>query len=284
MFSFFILNKWLSRQQLFEIHDLESTPVWLRHMVTEVLVLFWGLLWYYDSVSDVLSPALKETNSNVVIDLCVGSGGPLPRIQRSLAGRGHEFTVVLTDLVPHPASYKVIASEAKNRGQIVQFREEPVDATACREKGFRTLFGSFHHFPPSLAVQVLQNAVDTGSPIAIFEATERSWYNLLLIFNVFLPIMTTLLSIILSPWHVFFCWAIPALPIVMWFDGMVSCLRTYSPSEFHSLVAQVKGHESFEWEAGVKKLFLAPSLVYYIGKPKRVKKSQIPVSQAMPLK
>ncbi len=41
-------------------------------------------------------------------------------------------------------------------------------------KGFRTMFTSFHHFPPEEARAILQNAVDAGEGIGIFEITRRA--------------------------------------------------------------------------------------------------------------
>ena len=46
--------------------------------------------------------------------------------------------------------------------------------TYHRSKGIEDTVLSLHHFKPSDAAQILQNAVDSKSSIAIFEAQERS--------------------------------------------------------------------------------------------------------------
>ena len=55
---------------------------------------------------------------------------------------------------------------------------------------------------------------------------------------------------------------LPLLPLIVLFDGIVSCLRTYSPDE---LVASLDA-PSYTWEIGTESVRGAPvSLTYLIG-------------------
>jgi hypothetical protein len=38
------------------------------------------------------------------------------------------------------------------------------------------------------------------------------------------------------------------LPIFVWWDGIISSLRTYSVDELKQMVLEVKNSESYEWE------------------------------------
>jgi len=59
----------------------------------------------------------------------------------------------------------------------------------------------------------------------------------------------------------------PVLPIVGLFDGIVSCLRTYSPTELRELS---RGLDSYDWEIGEKRNGWSPLVVtYLVGVPKR---------------
>ena len=92
-------SSWFPRIRWVEVHDLESTPLWLRHLVTDALQWLWGLLLYYRLCSGLVARALKRTGSTNIVDLCCGSGGPMPSIQRDLAERFNiRVSVTLTDL------------------------------------------------------------------------------------------------------------------------------------------------------------------------------------------
>jgi len=166
---------------------------------------------------------------------------------------------------------KAVQKEAETNGCVATYSAEPVDATNCKLQGFRTLFSCFHHFRPDMAQQILQNAVHSNNPIAIFEATERSIFGVL-----FFSFTSVFLSIFLSPFpkprfslnRIFWTSIIPVMPFMLAFDGVVSCLRTYSIQEMRDLVSKLDGGEKFTWEIGTVKLLLFPNLVYLIGIPK----------------
>jgi hypothetical protein len=48
-----------------------------------------------------------------------------------------------------------------------------------------------------------------------------------------------------------FTYAIPILPLVIWWDGLVSCLRAYRPAELEALA---DGLDGYRWEAGELRL------------------------------
>eukprot|EP00906_Rhabdomonas_costata_P029849 RCo042172 len=265
----------LPRLHLFEILDLPQCPEAFRHHVTATLTEMWQVLRYYNQLTPMLEAVVRQTGSRVIVDLASGSGGPLPAIQRSLAQRGLPVKVILTDLVPDLVAYEwekkgLTNGRSGGLGCELEYLPISVDATACTIEGMRTIFAAFHHFPEALAGQVLQNAVRTRSPIAIFELTERSLLNLLLG-----PPMFFLLALLLAPfvrpfsWRLLLLsWVIPAIPLVAWFDSLVSTLRTYSPAEVWGMVRSLEGFEEFEWELGTKRVWWGPNVVYYIGYPK----------------
>eukprot|EP00906_Rhabdomonas_costata_P023051 RCo033184 len=262
----------IPRLHLFEIHDLPQCPQFLRHCITANLAAVWRFTQNFAVVTPLLESLLRKTGSQVIVDLCAGSGGPLPAIQRRLARRGLSIKAILTDLVPDPAAYERYRTSQPRGGPAVEleYLPVPVDATKCTVEGLRTIFAAFHHFPEPLARQILQNAVRTGSPIAIFECTERSLVNLM-----FLPIGSFFMAIALAPFVRPFSWArlgltwlVPVVPMVLAFDTVVSILRTYSPGEMRAIARSVEGSEQFEWEMGTVRWLGLLGVVYYIGYPK----------------
>src|SRR5258708_28629460 len=97
-------------------------------------------------------------------------------------------------------------------------------------KGFRTMFTSFHHVSPEEARAILQNAVDAGEGIGIFEITRRAPLTIGLMFP------WALMPFICTPWIRPFRWSpllwpylFPIIPLVFLFVGVLSCLPTYLP-------------------------------------------------------
>lgn len=227
------------------------------------------VLHSYRPVADLLAPALVETGDTQIVDLCSGSGGPWPflvtRVQSRLADAGREpIAVTLTDKFP--------ASPSTTLPDDVSYLQTSVDATATDASvvnGFRTLFTSFHHFDPDNATALLGDAVRNRQGVAIFEFTRRSPLAFLAFFLA--PLMIFFALPFLKPRRLKdWLWTlpIPILPLTVLFDGLVSCLRTYSPRECLQLAAAADPDNTFEWESGVK-YSLPAGMTYLIGTPKK---------------
>jgi hypothetical protein len=51
-------------------------------------------------------------------------------------------------------------------------------------------------------------------------------------------------------WSRLLCtYVVPIIPLVLLFDGVVSCLRTYRPSELREMIKDLSGIE-YQWEVG----------------------------------
>ena len=133
--------------------------------------------------------------------------------------------------------------------------------------GFRTLFTALHHFRPTAARAILADAVRRGCGIGIFEVTERRILTLLGM--LVLPVFVLLATPFIRPFRwsrLLLTYLLPLVPLAVWFDGTVSCLRSYTPAELEALAAGVG--EGYDWEAGT---LAAPPFVtrvtYLIGTP-----------------
>ena len=59
----------------------------------------------------------------------------------------------------------------------------------------------------------------------------------------------------------------PVLPVGALFDGIVSCLRTYSPGELSALVEPLSA-EGYTWEIGKARSWRSPiPITYLLGYP-----------------
>jgi hypothetical protein len=62
--------------------------------------------------------------------------------------------------------------------------------------------------------------------------------------------------------RIIFTYLIPVVPLFVWWDGIISSLRTYSIKEMEDLVKSVENNDSFVWEIG--RLKSGPGVVLYL--------------------
>jgi hypothetical protein len=149
----------------------------------------------------------------------------------------------------------------------------PVDARniSSELKGFRTFFTSFHHLGPEDAKQVLQDAVSKRTGIGIFESTRRDLFAFL--WMLLLPITVWITTPWIRPFSIkrlLFTYLLPIVPLVLAWDGLVSCWRTYSCSELRQLTARLGS--SYKWNIGEIRGNWSPvPITYLIGLPLDIK-------------
>jgi hypothetical protein len=244
------------RLHLVELHDLPGCPPSLRDGLTDFLAFSLNLARAYEPAGPLLRRALGRTRARRIVDLCSGAGGPWTRLAREV-----RVPVLLTDLYPH---------KGPALSGSVQFHPQPVDARAVPEglDGFRTLFTSFHHFRPVEACAILADAVSKGQGIAVFEAARRAPWEILVVALTWLGVL--LAEPFIRPWRwsrFFWTYLPPVLPLVGTFDGVVSCLRAYSPAELRELVREL---DTYDWEIGDIRGGWSPLRgSYLIGIPRR---------------
>ena len=257
----------MKRLHLFEFEDLQWFPKNLRNYGTDFLQFVANhQMDLYKGIIPILEKGLTKVDNQTVVDLASGGGGPWLKMAENLRENGTDFKVILTDYFPNIDAFKKM--QAQGNGQFT-YRAERVSALDVPKdlKGFRTQFLSFHHFTPEDAQQILQNAVDQGSPIGIFEAQERNL--LTLIQFAFSPINVLLSTPFIRPFkwgRLLFTYLIPIVPLFVLWDGLVSVLRTYSVEEMKAMTSRLNNSESFKWEIGKTKNGPVTNL-YLLGYP-----------------
>ena len=256
----------MHRLHLFEIGDQTWCPKAFRDAETDILEFFLRVGNYYAPIAHRLKDALAKAGAREIVDLCSGGGGPWLRLLPKLGDR-LPARVLLTDKHPNAMGARRVAEVSDGR---ICSEPRSVDAMVVPRdlRGFRTMFTSFHHFRPAAARAILADAVDNRVGIGIFEFTERSvWAVAVLALTPF----AVLLGVpFLRPirWQTFvLTYLIPVLPLGVLFDGIVSCLRTYSPAELSELVDPLRG-AGYAWEIGqVRNWRTKIPITYAIGYP-----------------
>jgi hypothetical protein len=246
----------MRRVHLFEIGELPWCPGAVRDALTDYLTFMVEHGQPYAAATPLLSAAIAAdvTSDSLpreaqIVDLASGAGGPWRTLAPMLAQAGTPVRVRLTDRFPNEPAYARLTRETDGR---VTGETRPVraDAVPADLAGFRTMFSAFHHFAPTDARRVLADAAMHGQSIAIFEATRRDLRAVLLM------CLTPLFVVLATPFIRPFRWSrllltyvVPMIPLAVMFDGVVSCLRTYTPSELR-VMAEEGTPDGYTWTAG----------------------------------
>jgi hypothetical protein len=255
------------RLHLFEFNDSAWVPAWFREYETDYLRTVLAWLRPFDPLAPKLATVLRESSTPRIVDLCSGAAGPLPELRERVARElGAPIEVVLTDRFP---SRHALARHTGGDGG-PRYLAEPVDATDVPAglDGMRTLFDALHHFRPEDARRILGDARRAGVPVGAFEICQRTPAYVLS--SVLIPFLVWLATPLVRPFswrRLLLTYALPLLPLAIWWDGLVSHLRAYDVPELERLVADLGGAD-YVWEAGT----LGPvgtRVTYLLGRPRR---------------
>ena len=256
----------MPRIHLFEFEDLKWFPKALRDYGTDFLQFLSNKVKVFKPLIPVIKNALDETGNNRIIDLASGGGGGLIWLNQELKKELPDLQITLTDYYPNIKAFEYTCRHSTN----INYIRESIDARDVPDhlQGLRTQFLSLHHFKPSDATSILQNAIDSRRPILIAEAQERSLPSILAM--LFSPISVWLTTPFIRPFRwgrLLFTYLIPIVPLFVLWDGVVSALRTYSVKEMQELVDALDEKDTFKWD--IQRVKSGPGVVLYLlGTPK----------------
>lgn len=257
----------MRRLHLFEFEDQPWFPATIRDCMTDYLSHVVNLFNFYESIVPILEKGVNNSHCCRIIDMGTGAGGGWHKLADLLVQRLPSLQIVCTDFYPN---YRALKRLVSNGNSVMTFEPASIDARDIPDRllGLRTQFLSFHHFKIQDARRILQNAVDAGQPIAIFEAQKRD------VAHFFKFALSPLAVLLLSPairpfkWsRLFLTYLVPVVPLFVFWDGLVSVLRTYNEDELFQLTNSLNEGDSFVWEIGESK---SGSIVipYLLGYPR----------------
>lgn len=234
------------RLQLVELHEQPWLPEVLRRALTEYLATAVDLMNPFEPLAQRVAALCELAETDHVVDLCAGAGGPWARLHPAVVeALGRPVRVTMTDLHPNVAAYTRLAEAT---GGAVIGHSQPVDARAVPDRltGVRTLFDGFHHFRPNDARAMLADAHRRRTPMLVAEVTRRSLAGVLGMLPA--PLAVLALTPRIRPRTVarlIFTYVVPIIPLLVLWDGIVSCLRTYRPGELRALAP---ADDDYRWE------------------------------------
>lgn len=261
----------MRRIHLFEITDQRWCPAILRDAATDYLQHSLRIVNPYEPALGLLASAFARSGARRVVDLCSGAGGPWLILKPEIdLWTKRQIEVHLTDQYPNRAA---LARLEQMTGSGIRYEPEPIDARAVPERltGFRTIFTGLHHFRPADAAAIIRDAVRRRQGIGVFEATERHWAAILSLLLLPLLVIVAMPSIRPFRWsRLFLTYIIPVVPLIIGFDAVVSCLRTYTTDELREMAAAASEADDagYRWQIGAERVPHSPvSMTYLIGWP-----------------
>eukprot|EP01084_Bolivina_argentea_P197988 339168_1 len=281
------------RIHFIEIHDQYWCPRFIRNIIINSIANGWC---FFNMSNIIGSPALTASNiiynlfhkhikqdnvcsrsdEFVLLDLCSGSGGPLPFITNQLNKINNvTVTSIVSDLYPHLRKWCLLSE----KNTYVKYCTVPIDATkanthkimknlnekidSIENRTFiRTMFASLHHFKHKTVISILADLMKSNSPIIIIELGYTQRESFLLFFVMPFSLLFAYPLIIISEIKYYFFEAQNlhlinkimkiVLMIILtpfWFsslinDAIISAARAYTESELLNLtkLAQVQAN------------------------------------------
>lgn len=255
----------MKHRHFFEFIDQSWVPALFRNAITQITQFNIDFLKIYDPISTKIDELIKITGCNQIIDLCSGSSGPWPRLITQIAS---PVKVILTDKFPNLKKWEQVAQNSDGN---IGYSKTPVDVHSIPDdlNGIRTIFTGFHHFKPEDAKNFLIQTVARDQPIAIFEFTERNLSSMLrgLVLFILLPFIQIPFIKPRSLAVFFWTYCIPLIPILHYWDGLVSNMRTYSANELWEIVNGADWRK-YHWEVGaqpIQTFGMKGNITYLIG-------------------
>lgn len=240
----------LPRLKLFEFCDQSWLKGLWREAYVDCLDNIHFLFAPYQNVPKLLGRWADELGTTEVLDIGSGGGEQIKTIH-IFAIRNNiimpRFT--LSDLYPNTESYQKIMDQIGHQRLHYLTNSVPI-ANLPQEFKTMSIFSTFHHLSKVDAESLLLEIVKNRDGLCIFEFTNRRIIDLLMLLPSVLIGMTAPLSAKRFHWLKFFISTlIPIIPMMVFFDGIVSVFRSYTSDEIIEMIPK-KLKSEFKIESG----------------------------------
>lgn len=243
----------MKRIQLFELEDYAWFPDFIRVCMTRYIATLHGLMNTPDTLAAILDKSLQKNTKKKILDLCSGSGGPMPATLEILQTKyGYaDLELTLSDLYPNVIKAEQLNQKKDNQ---ITYLTTPVDVTQVdtSQTALRTMICSLHHMPPATVVNILKDTQTKQQPFCAYEISDNSapfilWWTAI----PFTFLMVFFITPFVRPmsWQqLIFTYLIPIIPLCIAWDGAVSNARTYTLTDLDEILAQLPPTDNYVWK------------------------------------
>lgn len=227
---------------LFEFMDVAWLPSGLRATMRDILECGNSKPFrpYYDWVADEVLRVTADGRYQRIVELGAGTAPITRHLARDPRSDG--LSLIVCDGNPDEPAYRELQSRYPDK---VDPRYEPVDFSQPHSWGPGTLLvlsGTFHHIPARQRPQVLETLDQSADRVMIFEPLRKTLSSILFVFLSLFPALLVPLWYLGRPGRlrrVLWCWLVPMVPLMFWWDGIASCLRMWTREQWDGNLRQV---------------------------------------------
>lgn len=259
----------MTRRRFKEMHDYDWFPgVWRRGM-TDFLSCFATWFFQYEPVFPLIAGMMRKSGLYKLHDYCSGGSGYLLSLLRYLRENGVTVAgVELSDKYPNLDAFERITGRS---GGAVSYTAAPVDALnpPCSGPELRLMFSAMHHFSPDELESVINRARLDNCAIGLFDYCGWNPFRAIPQLILLIPHIFILMPFAgpFSWGKMFWTYIIPAIPLALLTDAVISRWNGYSPAELQAVIDRLPDN-TYKWEAGsLPNLLCTGKVVYLTGFP-----------------
>ncbi len=260
----------MTRLRFKEMHDYDWFPdVWRRGM-TDFLSCFATRFLQYEAVFPLIAGMMRNSGMRNLRELCSGGAGYLQSLLGYLQKNGVAAeSVELTDKYPNLVAFERIASRS---GGTVSYTAAAVDALHPPYSGpeIRLMFSAMHHFSKCELETIIARARKDNCAIGLFDYSCWDPVRAIALLSLLIPHIFILMPFAgpFSWGKMFWTYIVPAIPLALVIDGIISRWNGYSVSELKTITGKLSD-SSYDCQTGSKPNFFGTGQVVYLtGCPK----------------
>lgn len=228
---------------LFEFCDQKWVPAGARECLFEIMdACNTGIRSFNGQVADAVLEIAEENELARIIELGAGRAPVTARLAED--ERAHRLTLIPCDITPNERVYERLAAKY---GERVQPIYSSVDITQTHQEldsAVLVMAGMMHHIPFEIRPAVLRALSESSSNMAMFEPLKRSLFSMFLATLAVFPALLLPITFFRRPGRLrrfLWCWILPIVPPMFVWDGVTSCLRQWTATEWRTQLDLLAG-------------------------------------------
>lgn len=244
----------LKQRHSFEFMDLAGVPQSIRLTMREVLECAMSAPFrdYYDWVAAEAGRIALARGCDTIVELGAGTAPLTRRLAVTPALNGMKLLVC--DLNPDVPTYNALERDFPGQVSAIYESVEFATTPAFGDRAVLVLSATFHHVPDEARVATLKSLLASSPNVLVFEPLRRTLQSVLYAAMTVIP--GFIAPLVFLKFHgirreghlrrLFWCWLVPAVPFLLAWDGIISCLRMWTTSEWLEALASLGGEGSIE--------------------------------------
>ena len=227
---------------LFEFGDQNFVPDFYHEFLRDFMGQLYKKLGHYKLWTDSFSKFCERNRSGIIHDPCAGSGEINELLIRELPNF-QDYKFLLSDLMADQTPEYHEYFKQIHEIDIEYAKKSKNLLTGVAKPNMPKIFiNSFHHFKKAQAKVILTKNLEIGNEILILEYCHKTLMSYISMMAG--PIMSLIMFPLVVTKKTFlpcfiFCYLIPIIPLMLLWDGFVSCLRTFDTKDIKKILKEI---------------------------------------------